>query len=220
MYVIVLLKMPKAYEKLERFRIHLVISLYYLIFIIIMSIITSNNPQTILAQNNETNTDNSYEGHFVNSFQTIVIKSHLLNHNYQVQVAKWERRGYDNQTMISITDNYLPKYQNLIKETMSLTFQAPSKYGKAIELYLKSLESEFQSYIHFKNYLLTGNLMENETSVQLLSDALRYEAESFAAFKSVSTSTNDGIYRSDTLLIRLTNQPHAYAYSEPNKIKT
>ena len=216
MYVIVLLKMPKAYEKLGRFRIHLVISLYYLIFIIIMSIITSNNPQTILAQNNETNTDNSNEGYFVNSFQTKVIKSHLLTHNYQVQVAKWERKGYDNKTMISITDNYLPKYQNLIKETMSLSFQAPSKYGKAIELYLKSLESEFQSYIHFKNYLLTGNLMENETSVQLLSDALRYEAESFAAFKSVSTSTNDGICRSDTLLIGLTNQPHAYAYLEPN----
>jgi hypothetical protein len=158
-----------------------------------MSIFTSNNPQRILAQNNETNTNNSNEErYFVNSFQTIVIKSHLLTHNYQVQVAKWERRGYDNQTMASITDNYLPKYQNLINETMSLSFQAPSKYEKAIELYLKSLESELQSYIHFKNYLLTGNLMENGTSVQLLSDALRYEGESFAAFKSVSTSTNDG----------------------------
>jgi hypothetical protein len=185
--------MPKAYKILKRFHIHLVITLFLLIFIIIMSIFTSNNPQRILAQNNETNTDNSNEeGYFVNSFQTIVIKSHLLTHNYQVQVAKWERRGYDNQTMASITDNYLPKYQNLIKETMSLSFQAPSKYGKAIELYLKSLESELQSYIYFKNYLLTGNLMENETSVQLLSEALRYEAESFAAFKSVSTPTNDG----------------------------
>jgi hypothetical protein len=158
-----------------------------------MSIVTSNNPQRILAQNNETNTNNSNEErYFVNSFQTIVIKSHLLTHNYQVQVAKWERRGYDNHTMASITDNYLQKYQNLINETMSLSFQAPSKYEKAIELYLKSLESELRSYIHFKNYLLTGNLMENETSVQLLSDALRYEAESFAAFKAVSTPTNDG----------------------------
>ena len=185
--------MPKAYKILERSHIHLVISLNLLIFIIIMSIFTSNNPQRILAQNNETNTNNSNEErYFVNSFQTIVIKSHLLTHNYQVQVAKWERRGYDNQTMASITDNYLPKYQYLINETMSLSFQAPSKYEKAIELYLKSLESELQSYIHFKNYLLTGNLMENETSVQLLSDALRYEAESFAAFKSVSTSTNYG----------------------------
>jgi hypothetical protein len=184
--------MPKAYRTPKRSHVHLVISLYLLIFII-MSIFTSNNPQRILAQNNETNTNNSNEErYFVNSFQTIVIKSHLLTHNYQVQVAKWERRGYDNQTMASITDNYLPKYQNLINETMSLSFQASSKYGKAIELYLKSLESELRSYIHFKNYLLTGNLMENETSVQLLSDALRYEAESFAAFKSVSTSTNDG----------------------------
>src|SRR5206468_11257010 len=94
--------------------------------------------------------------------------------------------------MASITDNYLPKYQNLIDETMSLSFQIPSKYEKAIELYLKSLESEFESYIHFKNYILTGNLIENETCVQLLSDALRYEAGSFAAFKSVSKSTNDG----------------------------
>ena len=185
--------MPKAYKILKRSHIHLAISLYLLIFTFIMSIFTSNNPQRILAQNNETNTNNSNEErYFVNLFQTIVIKSHLLTHNYQVQVAKWERRGYDNHTMASITDNYLPKYQNLIDETMSLSFQAPSKYGKAIELYLKSLESEFQSYIHFKNYLLTGNLMENETSVQLLSDALRYEAESFAAFKSVSKSTNDG----------------------------
>jgi hypothetical protein len=184
--------MPKAYRIPKRSHVHLVISLYLLIFII-MSIFTSNNPQRILAQNNETNTNNSNEErYFVNSFQTIVIKSHLLTHNYQVQVAKWERRGYDNHTMASITDNYLPKYQNLINESMSLSFQAPSKYEKAIELYLKSLESELRSYIHFKNYLLTGNLMENETSVQLLSDALRYEAESFAAFKSVSTSTNDG----------------------------
>ena len=184
--------MPKAYKILKRFHIHLVITLYLLIFTFIMSIFTSNNPQRILAQNNETNTNNSNEErYFVNLFQTIVIKSHLLTHNYQVQVAKWERRGYDNQALTSITD-HLPKYQDLINETMSLSFQAPSKYGKAIELYLKSLESEFQSYIHFKNYLLTGNLMENETSVQLLSDALRYEAESFAAFKSVSKSTNDG----------------------------
>jgi hypothetical protein len=103
--------MPKAYKILKRSHIQLGISLDILIFIIIMSIFTSNNPQRILARNNETNTNNS---------------------------------------------------------------------------------NEFQSYIHFKDYLLTGNLMENETSVQLLSDALRYEAESFAAFKSVSTSTNDG----------------------------
>ena len=68
MYVIVLLKMPKA-SKLERFSIHLVISLYYLIFIIIMSISTSNNPQTILAQNNETNTDNSNEGYLLTHFK-------------------------------------------------------------------------------------------------------------------------------------------------------
>jgi uncharacterized membrane protein len=117
--------MPKAYKILKRFHIHLVITLFLLIFIIIMSIFTSNNSQRILAQNNETNTNNSNEeGYFVNSFQTIVIKSHLLTHNYQVQVAKWERRGYDNQTMASITDNYLPKYQNLIKETMSSIFSS------------------------------------------------------------------------------------------------
>jgi hypothetical protein len=63
--------MPKAYKILKRFHIHLVITLFLLIFIIIMSIFTSNNSQRILAQNNETNTNNSNEeGYFVNSFQT------------------------------------------------------------------------------------------------------------------------------------------------------
>jgi hypothetical protein len=75
-----------------------------------ISILTPSNPPKILAQNNESNTNNSNERDVVDSLQTIVIKSHLLTHHYHVQVAKWERRGYDSNTMASITDNYLPKY--------------------------------------------------------------------------------------------------------------
>ena len=58
-------------------------------------------------------------------------------------------------------------------------------------LYLKSLEPELQSYIHFKNYLLIRNFLEDESSVRLLSNALRYEGESFDAFKSATLTIND-----------------------------
>ena len=62
--------------------------------------------------------------------------------------------------------------------------QTPTGYENVTTLYAKSLESELESNTHFRNYLLTGNTTENEASEQSLSDALRYEMESFKAFKS------------------------------------
>ena len=53
-----------------------------------------------------------------------------------------------------------------------------------------SRESELKSNTHFRNYLLTGNTTENGASQQSLSDALRYEIESFKAFKSESETNN------------------------------
>jgi hypothetical protein len=75
--------------------------------------------------------------------------------------------------------------------TTILYVQTPYIYKKAVELYLKGLESELQSYVHFKIYLLTRNFLENESSVQLLSNALRYEGESIPAFKSATLTIND-----------------------------
>ncbi len=119
---------------------------------------------------------------FVNSFEKVVNKSHNLTQSYQHEAGKWKTHQYDNKTMISITNNYLLKYENLVNESKAL--QPPKQYQNATELYTKSLESELQSYTHFRNYLSTNNTAENELSTRLLSDAFRYEVDSFKELKS------------------------------------
>jgi type II secretory pathway pseudopilin PulG len=122
---------------------------------------------------------------FVESFESLVSKAHMLTQSYQREVGKWQAKQYDNKTMISITNDYLPKYKGLLNESKALNpFPPGRQYQNAVELYTKSIELELQSNIDFRNYLSTGNLAENETSSRLLSDALRYETDSFAAFKS------------------------------------
>ena len=79
--------------------------------------------------------------------------------------------------MIAITDNYLPKFQNLVKASKAL--QPPKQYQNATDLYTKSLESELQSNNHFRNYISTNNSTENKLSSRLLSDAFNYETEAF-----------------------------------------
>ena len=119
---------------------------------------------------------------FVNSFEKVVNESHNLTQSYQHEAGKWKTHQYDNKTMISITNNYLLKYENLVNESKAL--QPPKQYQNATELYTKSLESELQSYTHFRNYLSTNNAAENQLSTKLLSDAFRYEVDSFKELKS------------------------------------
>jgi len=119
---------------------------------------------------------------FVNSFEKVVNEAHNLTQSYQHEAGKWKTHQYDNKTMISITNNYLLKYENLVNESKAL--HPPKQYQNATDLYTKSLESELQSYTHFRNYLSTNNTAENELSTRLLSDAFRYEVNSFKELKS------------------------------------
>jgi hypothetical protein len=130
----------------------------------------------------------SNEQTFATSFQGIVDETGLLSHDYDVQVQKWQRGELSNETMASITDTYLPKYQVLINRTSDL--QTPAGYENVTNLYAKSLESELKSNTQFRDYLLTGNKTESEASMQSLSNAFRYEMESFKAFNSASNVTN------------------------------
>jgi hypothetical protein len=102
-------------------------------------------------------------------YARIVAASRTLTQSYQSEIGKWKSKQYDNNTMISITDHYLPKFQSLIKTTKEL--QPPS------EKYMKSRG-------HFRNYLVTHNTDEDNKSSELLSDALKYETYAFAAFNS------------------------------------
>jgi hypothetical protein len=145
-----------------------------LIILLFTSVTFSYSSQLSLAQNSTAS--------FVNSFEKLVNEAHNLTQSYQHEAGKWKTHQYDNKTMISITNNYLPKYEKLVNESKVL--QAPKQYQNAIDLYTKSLESELQSYTHFRNYLSTNNSAENELYTRLLSDAFRYEVDSFRELKA------------------------------------
>ena len=127
------------------------------------------------------------------SYEMLINDSHLLTQSYQKEIGKWQSKQYDNKTMISITDNYLPRFQKLVNRAGSLQ-PTTAKYLQAKDLYVKSLQSEVQSYIHFRNLLVTGNRTEDDTSTQLLSNALNYEIKSFAAFNNRTVTDTDNNY--------------------------
>ena len=121
---------------------------------------------------------------FANAYGAIVTDSRSVTQQYQNEIGKWQKKEYTNTTMASKTDEYLPKFQQLVDRANRL--QPTEKYKNAQDSLVKSLESERQSYEHFRNYLVTGNPAENETSTQLFTQAFQYEEQSFAAFKGAT----------------------------------
>jgi len=152
-----------------------VITLPLLILIIFASVTFLNSSQLSLAQT-ITSTSSQPTTLFVNSFAKLVKDAHDLTQSYQNEFGKWKMHQHDNKTMISIINNYLPKYENLVNESKMLQL---NQYQNASDLYTKSLGSELQSYVHFRNYLLTNNSTENKLSSKFLSDAFKYEIDSF-----------------------------------------
>jgi hypothetical protein len=145
------------------------------VIIILASITFFNSSQLSMAQ---TSTSSQTTASFINSFEKLVTDAHNLTQSYQNEFGKWKAHQHDNKTMISIINNYLPKYENLVSESKTLHYQ------NATDLYTKSLGSELQSYNHFRNYLLSNNSTENKLSSKFLSDAFKYEIDSFKVLKS------------------------------------
>ncbi len=144
---------------------------------------------------------------FEDAFIGIVNDTRSLSIAYQDEIAKLESGVYDNQTFVTITDLYLQMYQQLIASADALKqwpASLPMNYSKAIDLYSESIRAEMMSQEHFRNYLSTGDLTENERSLELLSDSLRFEIEAFSAFRSVADDTAQQVssYLNDRLPMR------------------
>jgi hypothetical protein len=149
------------------------------LIILAFTIVTFSNPSHLsFAQNNTS---------FVSSFERLVKKTNILSESYHNETGKFAKGQINNKTMISITDNYLPKFRSLVNESKAL--QPPKQFQNATDLYTKSLESELQSNTHFRNYLSTNNSTENKLSSKLLSDAFNYEIEAFKKLKASGSFT-------------------------------
>jgi hypothetical protein len=127
---------------------------------------------------------------FVTSFQNVVNKALLLTHDFDIEIQKWKRGEQNNETMVSITDSYVPRFKELI--TLVKDLQAPKQFENVTKFYLMSLQSELQSNIHYRNSLVSGNTTESLLSSKLYSDALRYEMESFGAFRAAAAKSDIG----------------------------
>jgi hypothetical protein len=125
---------------------------------------------------------------FEESFVKLVNDTRSLSLSYQDEIGKWQQLNqHDNGSMITITNDYLPKFQQIAERVQELI--PPSEgYERALDLFAESIQSEMASHIHFRNFLATGDLKENERSIQLFSDAFKYEKEAFDAFKAATTN--------------------------------
>src|ERR1051325_5349399 len=57
---------------------------------------------------------------FAESYGRLVADSRTLTQTYQGEIGKWKAKQYNNGNMISITDQYLPKFQSLVDRAKAL----------------------------------------------------------------------------------------------------
>ena len=118
---------------------------------------------------------------FKRGFEKIVIDVNTLTQQYQGEESKWQK-NYDNSTMISVINQYLPKYQELIDRAEAL--DTPERYKESQGYLVSAIESEKQSNEHFRNYLVTHDKQEYNRSSDLLTKSLTDSANADAAIKA------------------------------------
>jgi len=127
----------------------------------------------LVPQTTEQSGNNTTLKVFIDSLRGLVSKSTELTTKYQLELGKWTTKENDNSTMISITDTYLPQFKELENEASDLA--VPTGQENIKESLIKSISSEAASYEHFKNFLASGNITENDLSNDKFSLAFQYE---------------------------------------------
>jgi hypothetical protein len=117
------------------------------------------------------------EKQFLENYYSLVDATTGVTENYHKEIEKWETDQYDDRKLVEITSAFLSEYDLLVERASS--FKPPHKYQEALDLYIKSLNSERSSYAVFRDFVETGDPRLNETSIDLLSNATKYELESF-----------------------------------------
>lgn len=110
---------------------------------------------------------------FKDSLNNVVHQSQHLTESYHDEIGKWRMHQYDNYTLAYITDTFIPKFEKLTNIARIMTY--PEDYKYVHDALVNSLSFETDSYKHFRVYLLSGNLTEDEISNKLFSRAFEYE---------------------------------------------
>jgi hypothetical protein len=122
----------------------------------------------------------SRNNEFKRAFEKIVIDTNALTQEYTIQEDQWLSR--DNNTMIQVIDQYLPKYDMLVERAKAL--DTPEKYKPAQEYLVSAIDLERQSYQHFRNFLVTGDESEYGMSSEMISRSLQESVNADGAIKA------------------------------------
>jgi len=108
--------------------------------------------------------------------------------NYQNDLDKLNLSINDNNNNLTII-NKNQKYIDNLKEIISSAKNAivQQEYKSLLTNYIVSVESEMESYSWYNKYLLTGNLTENNLSMDLLSKAYNYETQAINEYKKLES---------------------------------
>ncbi|MDQ3835975.1 MAG: hypothetical protein M3270_03460 [Thermoproteota archaeon] len=116
---------------------------------------------------------------FKSAFEKIVVDTNALTKQYTAEEDKWLPK--DNNTLVQVIDQYLPKYDQLIDRAKALS--GPEKYNSAKDYLISTIQLERDSYQHFRNYLVTANQSEYQQSSDLISKSLEQSINADAAIK-------------------------------------
>jgi len=137
----------------------------------------------------KTSRNNITQTTFHKSYEILINNSRLLTQNYQNEVKKWQLKQYDNDTWFQLQISTCPSFRNwsIERKLCSLGLRITPKLVTFISNYF-SLK---WCYRHFRNFVAASNPAEDRISTQLLSNALIYESNSFAAFNNVTGNKSD-----------------------------
>ena len=116
---------------------------------------------------------------FKRAFEQIILDTNALTQQYTAEEQRW--LSQDNNTLIQVIDQYLPRYNQLIERANALN--TPERYESAKNYLVSAIEFERESYEHFRNYLVTGDLSEYQESSDLISQSLEQSVNADAAIK-------------------------------------
>ena len=154
-----------------------------LILFIILTIVVSffNNANALFhdQESNNNEISNASKEFIINLFDNV----NSVSNQYQYELAKGKESINNNMTIVNKTNEYIDKLEKII--SLAKEYNIQKEYKPLLNSYINSLQNEIESYIHYKNYILTGNNTENKLSLDLLSKALNYETEAIKEFKKL-----------------------------------
>ena len=130
-------------------------------------------------ESNNNEISNTSKEFIINLFENV----NNISNEYQNELVKGKESINNNITIVNKTDQYIDKLEKII--SLAKEYNIQEEYKPLLNNYVNSLQNEIESYIHYKNYISTGNNTENKLSLDLLSNALNYETEAIEEFKKL-----------------------------------